>query len=630
MRTFVSGPWRFAMLAFLLVSSGRADAQTTVAVDGGGSTADSPVTQLLLVELPESFLVGRPTSVVVKPYDAEGRVVANYAGTVRITSSDSAAALPDAHTFGASDVDGYVFQVTFQTLGRHSLRVEDLGDSTLKSERTGLLVEKGILPTISNTANTWAALGVPYVYNARGAIDVESGSRPLHFETCGVPPGFRVDAQSGTVSWRPETVGFAEICVKASNEFGGSFFLFKVTVVERAERPVTTHITAAPTAGTAPLVVGFDGSGSRAGDNALPLLFQWSFGDGSPLVTGTKLEHAFRMPGSYPTQLRVWDIYGNSGTAEASIAVSDAQYRVPPRARIIASAVRGRDLLEVELECDCSEGSAPLASRRWDLGNGTTTSSTQVKVKYGPGRYHVNLLVVDEFGLPAWDSVEILVTRGDEVPPECAAGVDVPFGPAPRPATWTARSASASGGPTTVSWTFENGQTSGAARLERQLVAPRWYEGTLKVQDEGGLTCTARRLAAALGAHDSSVPPFVVTQPQQVARCGSSYKYAERTQARALGTGPVQWSATQGPEGFSIQPDTGEVNWKPLPSQRGPHRVVLRAQSAAGSAVQDFMVNVECPEELDFDTSCGCGSGAEALPLGGLLFGLWAVRRRRV
>jgi hypothetical protein len=70
-------------------------------------------------------LAGFATPVVVVALDASNHIVANYVGTVHITSSDGAATLPADYTFTASDHGRHVFSVTFATPGKQTVTATD-------------------------------------------------------------------------------------------------------------------------------------------------------------------------------------------------------------------------------------------------------------------------------------------------------------------------------------------------------------------------------------------------------------------------------------------------------------------------------------------------------------------------
>ena len=74
---------------------------------------------------------------------------------------------------------------------------------------------------------------------------------------------------------------------------------------------------------------------------------------------------------------------------------------------------------------------------------------------------------------------------------------------------------------------------------------------------------------------------------------------------------------------MTVNPATGQISWTPpKPGPAGPVRLALVAENPAGTAVQDFLVQVECT-----DQRCGCSSGGAGTF--GVLMLLWAGLRWR-
>ncbi|MFZ5470910.1 MAG: PKD domain-containing protein [Myxococcota bacterium] len=286
--------------------------------------------------------------------------------------------------------------------------------------------------------------------------------------------------------------------------------------------------------------------------------------------------------------------------------MTNAGGQAPPTARIIASATRGRGSLSVDLSCECASESAPLVAYRWDFGDGSTASGPTTTVNLGPGRHHLALEVVNAHGLAAWDKIEVVVTDGDQEPPECLAAADPPAGAAPLDTVLTAHTAPGSRAVGSIRWVFGPSEERTERIVQRRFDEPGRHPVTLEVQDAAGLSCRDQVVVTALSP--SGVPPRIVSTPLGSAACGATYAYDDAGAARARGDGPFTWTAKTAPEGFFIDPSTGSVSWPVLPSHRGVHDVSLEVRSPAGVDVQTFSVEVACPSELAFDTSCGCGA----------------------
>ncbi|ADO68260.1 Ig-like domain-containing protein [Stigmatella aurantiaca] len=80
---------------------------------------------------------GVPGSVEVKAFDAFGNVATGYTGTVRFTSTDPQATLPQNYTFTAGDEGHKAFtNVVLRTVGSQTVTVEDTGNASLQDALT--------------------------------------------------------------------------------------------------------------------------------------------------------------------------------------------------------------------------------------------------------------------------------------------------------------------------------------------------------------------------------------------------------------------------------------------------------------------------------------------------------------
>jgi hypothetical protein len=81
----------------------------------------------LRVALPLTLQLETKQSFIVTAIDAEANVLHDFRGTVRFTSDDPRALLPEPYTFQAADDGNHTFHVRFSTVGPHTL--EALCDS---------------------------------------------------------------------------------------------------------------------------------------------------------------------------------------------------------------------------------------------------------------------------------------------------------------------------------------------------------------------------------------------------------------------------------------------------------------------------------------------------------------------
>lgn len=114
--------------------------------DAGGHNEDEEVTlaasgevdSFIIDGLEASTVVGDSQSVTVKAVDSDGFSVPDYTGTIRFSSSDSSATLPNDYTFLAEDQGEHAFSlsVKFVTPGEQTLTVTDIDEFSLTGEAT--------------------------------------------------------------------------------------------------------------------------------------------------------------------------------------------------------------------------------------------------------------------------------------------------------------------------------------------------------------------------------------------------------------------------------------------------------------------------------------------------------------
>jgi glucose/arabinose dehydrogenase/PKD repeat protein len=124
---------------------------------------------------------------------------------------------------------------------------------------------------------------------------------------------------------------------------------------------------ASPSAGTLPLAVAFDGSGSSDPDGDA-LTYDWDFGDGSAHSTVAKPSHSYTTAGTYTAKLTVKDPSGATGTATVRI---DAGNRPPvPRIDSPPASVRFRVGDPIDLRggaTDPEDGTLAASRLSWEV-----------------------------------------------------------------------------------------------------------------------------------------------------------------------------------------------------------------------------------------------------------------------
>jgi PKD repeat protein len=493
---------------------------------------------------------------------------------------------------------------------------------------------------IEETANLVGVAGVSYAYDEDG-IATALGAPPLLWSRCGGPVGFRVELETGVVSWTPAAGGAFELCIRAENADDFDEYRFNVEVrAPEAIEPPNAVIAADPIQGPATLPVAFDASGSTPVPGSTILSLRWTFGDGSPGVYGQATSHEYALAGSFVSRLRLTDVLGLTDEADQSIVVLDGD-RIPPSGRIVVDNSSGTTTLDVAFQCDCAPGSAPISAVSWDFGDGTSSSELSPTKVFRPGNHEVALVVVDENGLTAMDQRIITVREPEYVPPQCSASAAPPSGPVPLDVSFNAAFFDPDGSITEHTWMFDDGLEIAEIDTQRRYSTPGTYRAYFRAIDETGLPCTSQVTITALSAEGHRAPR-ILSVPTTTARCREPYQYDSDNRASSIGTEPKSWSIGQRvgsqmigvPPGFLIDPETGVVSWTPAPGPTRAEFVVISVVNPGGTDVQEFTVQVECDgPAASPKSSCRCDHGAgvpEANAIVLLLLALaWVARRTK-
>lgn len=100
------------------------------------STSSGPISNLAIEDLESTLEVGETENFTVTAYDDGGNVASDYTGTVRFSSSDDNATLPDDYEFEAEDQGMHTFSLSlsFKTTGSQTLTVTDTEDTDIYGE----------------------------------------------------------------------------------------------------------------------------------------------------------------------------------------------------------------------------------------------------------------------------------------------------------------------------------------------------------------------------------------------------------------------------------------------------------------------------------------------------------------
>lgn len=290
--------------------------------------------------------------------------------------------------------------------------------------------------------------------------------------------------------------------------------------------PPTAVLVADPTAGTAPLPVTFDLSGSTAPGGVRQI--RVDFGDGSDFATGTDLDeaidHTYTAPGTYTAVLELTDDIGRTDHDTEEIAVADGPESgdAGPIALLGADTTLGDAPLVVFFDVSLSSSpDSALVSFRLDFGDGTTpyvgtNFSQPIAHLYVPvGLHTATLRVSDVNGQTATATLDVVATAqaaGDA--PTAILTADPTFGDVPLAVSFdVSDSSSPEGSLVRFRLDFGDGTTPHdttdfSLPITHLYVGVGVHTATLTVTDADGATGTATLGIVATAEGDDPIASF--------------------------------------------------------------------------------------------------------------------------
>ncbi len=179
------------------------------------STPPPPPTQLIVTNISDPQMQGTPSSVIVIAVDQDGFIVDSYNGTVRFSSDDPAAYLPDAYTFNPTTDKGaktFTNKVAFTSPGEKTVTATDANGITGSQTDITVLGAPGnavkslqfTAPQPSVSLKKGASLNDATVqlFDAAGNPTVApSGGLTIHFTTSSAGGAYTAGAAQ---DWQPQ------------------------------------------------------------------------------------------------------------------------------------------------------------------------------------------------------------------------------------------------------------------------------------------------------------------------------------------------------------------------------------------------------------------------------------------
>jgi YVTN family beta-propeller protein len=237
--------------------------------------------------------------------------------------------------------------------------------------------------------------------------DVKSGTMPLTVQftdnSSNSPTSWQWNFGDGTpnattqnISHTFSNAGAYTVILTVSNAGGSSSKPMVNYITVLPQKPVS-KFTSNATAGIAPLCVQFNDTSLNT-----PTVWQWNFGDGSPVSDLQNPVHTYQTQGTYNVALTTSNAAGpNLMPATGIITVSAAPTPTPtppPVANFTTNRTSGTRPLTIQF-IDTSSGGAGT-SWEWNFGDGTPNATTQnaLHTYSQAGTYAVTLTVANAGG----------------------------------------------------------------------------------------------------------------------------------------------------------------------------------------------------------------------------------------
>ncbi|MFI5414333.1 MAG: PKD domain-containing protein [Candidatus Lutacidiplasmatales archaeon] len=275
--------------------------------------------------------------------------------------------------------------------------------------------------------------------------------------------------------------------------------------------PLSASFTAIPWTGPAPHTVTFTGTAANGAGG--PYRYNWSFGDGTPSVTGRVVTHTFTAAGTYSVVLTVLDRSNGTISSAVLVVVTSAF-----EATALATPTTGTLPLPVAFEGVGSYGMLPYQFL-WSFGDGSPNATGRFAnhTYLSAGTFAATLRASDALGTEHNITVPVVVSTA---PPALVSS----FGESnsttgcPFPEFSTTVTATSSGGtpPYVDTWTFGDGSA-----VQRGPSANHTYttDGTFAIalttnDSAGGWTTASTEVTVHLTTCSVGTHPFPHTNPQ--------------------------------------------------------------------------------------------------------------------
>ncbi len=473
-------------------------------------------------------------------------------------------------------------------------------------DNQGDFVEQIFAVTVSNVNQSPVISSVPdlavtelqlYSYQIN-AVDPDLGD-VLTYALTNSPTGMTIDAATGLVSWTPQVgqQGSVNVAVRVQDA-AGLFDTQSFTLVV-SEFNLSPNITSGPVAeATATLLYSYQVTATDGNND--PLTFSLGeFPEGmvidalSGLVSWTPTDAQI---GSHPVTVIATDPRGGAGSQSFTIIVEELN--VAPSIDTTSLPDANEDQLYVQtlLASDANTGdsiaytvSSGPTSLRIDANTGEIR---WLPVSNNVGANSVTLRVTDIDGLFDEQTFTINVVNSDDAP---VITSEAPLSGNPDELyAYQVEASDADGGVLTYSLTEAPAgmliDTAGLINWTPLATQAGTQQVAIRVTDTTGLF-VEQSFAVSVGASSVPLAPQILSLPFTEAVTDTTYQY--QLFVNDPNNDVLTYALDVAPQGLSINPNNGLINWVPANTQIGAQAVVVRVTDPGGLFdTQSFAINV--------------------------------------
>ncbi|MEO1271816.1 MAG: PKD domain-containing protein, partial [Myxococcota bacterium] len=330
-----------------------------------------------------------------------------------------------------------------------------------------------------------------------------------------------------------------------------------------------------------------------------PPVITWNFGDGSPLQTGLNLNnvtHVYADDGTYTLSVTLRDGDGGQLEQEATVVITNAN----PTITQLTGNTSGSEgtLFEFSAAASDPAGVRDALTYIWDFGDGSPPivgrDRTQIAHLYETdGSFTLTLTVQDDDGGAQSQTLSVGVSNVSPTITVLHTGPGVEGSP-----TFLSARVTDPADPISVTWNFGDGTpvVSGTGRTEVTHVYANDGTYTVRITASDGSTSTLRDFTVRI----DNTPPRLTSRPALFATTGLAY--ITTIEAYDAGNDPLTFGLLEGPEGMTLNADTGVLSWIPGEADQDPLVRIQVQDNAGATATQQWVIALD-PADQDMDGS---------------------------